>query len=189
MLIYKFMPGYVIHLAIGKVYEKKNEIKNIKDFEKGIIAPDMTDNKSKTHYGPYSSMPNFNKYIIEHGINNEYDKGYLLHLISDYLYYNYFLKKWDNKIYNDYDILNKKIMEKYELTIPEEIKKYAKFKDGELTWINEKGLYKFIEYFNKINLEQIVKKKSDEEIKKELTDNFLDYIKPKKIIDESEKEL
>ena len=36
------MPGFVIHIAIAKEYERKhkNEIKNTEEFIKGAIAPD-----------------------------------------------------------------------------------------------------------------------------------------------------
>ena len=45
------MPGYMIHLAVGKVYAENNKIEDIKVFEKGIIDPDMIEDKSKSHYG------------------------------------------------------------------------------------------------------------------------------------------
>ena len=35
------MPSFVIHLAIGKEYIKKNKIKNEKEFLRGSIAPDF----------------------------------------------------------------------------------------------------------------------------------------------------
>lgn len=34
------MPGYMIHLAVGREYMKNNKIDDVKSFEKGIIAPD-----------------------------------------------------------------------------------------------------------------------------------------------------
>ena len=81
------MPGYVIHLAVGKVYSKENNINNIESFEKGIIAPDLVKDKRKSHYGPSSSNPDLNGYLRARKIKNEFDEGYFLHLVTDYLFY------------------------------------------------------------------------------------------------------
>ena len=43
------MAGYVIHLAIGKEYAKKNRVKNESDIIRGSIAPDLKD-KKQSHY-------------------------------------------------------------------------------------------------------------------------------------------
>ena len=32
------MPGYVIHLAVGKIYSQNNKIEDLNSFEKGIVA-------------------------------------------------------------------------------------------------------------------------------------------------------
>ena len=56
------MPGFTIHLAVGKRYieKHKKQIKNENDFMKGTIAPDLDKdfsqiekNKSKSHYGKW----------------------------------------------------------------------------------------------------------------------------------------
>lgn len=45
------MPSFNIHLAVAKRYlDKHNDIKNTLDFYKGSIAPDLTNDKYKTHY-------------------------------------------------------------------------------------------------------------------------------------------
>lgn len=44
------MPGFQIHIAIGKRYIKKHKIENTKDFLRGTIAPDFVEDKSKSHY-------------------------------------------------------------------------------------------------------------------------------------------
>ena len=43
------MAGFVIHLAIGQEYAKRKEIKNIEEFLRGCIEPDLQD-KSTSHY-------------------------------------------------------------------------------------------------------------------------------------------
>ena len=163
------MPGYVIHLAIGKVYQRNNNIKDIESFEKGIIAPDLAKSKAMSHYGPYSSNPGLSKYLKEHGINNEYDEGYFLHLASDYLFYSKFLNSWSDKIYEDYNILNNEIVDKYGITIPKEIEYIIQPKEGKLNILNREDVHKFIETVGKINYRELVKKYNktyDKDIKK-----------------------
>lgn len=164
------MPGYIIHLAVGKIYSKNNKIEDIKNFEKGIVEPDMAENKSESHYGPNSSHPDLNRFIKINGISNSYNEGYFLHLVTDYLFYNKFLKSWDSVIYEDYNRLNARIVHKYRITIPKEIQKVVQFKDGELSLLNEEELYKFINSVGKLNVRKIILKKDDlqRQIDKEL---------------------
>lgn len=151
------MPGYTIHLAVGKVYQQNNEIIDVESFEKGIIAPDLSKDKGKSHYGEYSSNPDLDRYLRERNITNEFDEGYFLHLVTDYLFYNKYLKKWDKFIYDDYDKLNNKLIEKYRITIPKELLDVVKTKDGELTVLNEADIYKFIDAVGRINVRKMLK--------------------------------
>lgn len=152
------MPGYIIHLAVGSVYLQNNKIENLESFYKGIIEPDMITDKTKSHYGPSSSQPGLNKFIKLNGISSNYEEGYFLHLLTDYLFYNRFLKKWDSKIYNDYDKSNERIKEKYKIIIPEQIEDIVQFKTGKLEVLNEEELYRFIECVGKINVREIISK-------------------------------
>lgn len=152
------MPGYMIHLAVGSVYLQKNKIEDIESFKKGIIAPDKISDKMKSHYGPNSSNPGLNNFIELNGISSNYNEGYFLHLLTDYLFYNRFLKKWDSNIYNDYDKSNKRIKEKYKISIPKEIENIVQFKTGKLEVLDEKELYRFIECVGKINVRKIISK-------------------------------
>lgn len=151
------MPGYVIHLAIGKVYEQNNQIKDIESFERGIIAPDLSKDKRKSHYGPYSSSPDLDRYLRERKITNEFDEGYFLHLVTDYLFYNKFLKRWDEHIYDDYDKLNDRIIKKYNIVLLKELLKKVKIKEGELEVLDEAGIYRFIEAVGKINIREMLR--------------------------------
>ncbi len=170
------MPGYVIHLAIGSVYSKNNNIQDIKSFQKGIIDPDIIKDKSKSHYGSYSSNPNLNRFIRERGITTSYEEGYFLHLVSDYLFYKKFLKSWNTVIYEDYDKLNARIIRKYGIEIPEEAKPVIRFKDGELSFLKEEEIYRFIEAVGKIGIRQIVSQKDSDyerKISSQLDDTIL----------------
>ena len=155
------MPGFVIHLAVGKVYEKNNQINDIETFEKGIIAPDLVGDKSKSHYGPASNSPDLNKFVQTNGMEDNYNEGYFLHLVTDYLFYNRFLKSWNPEIYEDYDKLNRRLMEKYGVVIPEEIQEIVKWKDGALSCLDEEEICQFIESVGKIKIRQIVLEKDD----------------------------
>lgn len=154
------MPGYVIHLAVGKVYSKENNIDNIESFEKGIIAPDLVKDKRKSHYGPSSSNPDLNGYLRARRIRNAFDEGYFLHLVTDYLFYNKFLNSWNEHIYDDYDRLNERIIKKYNIVIPKELVEVVKTKDGELELLSEEEIYRFIDIVGKINIRKILKEKN-----------------------------
>lgn len=129
------MPGFVIHLATANEYIRKhpNEIKNKTDFTKGSIAPDLTTKEGKkiTHYGPSSAEVGLRNYLVKNDIKSDYDKGYFLHLITDYLFYNKLLECTSKEIYNDYDILNNFLIQKYEIKIPKEIENNVFYKSGD----------------------------------------------------------
>ena len=148
------MPGYTIHLAIAKKHFEKNDIKNQNEFLKGAISPDLLD-KSISHYGESSSSPDFNKFLETNSLDSEYNQGYFLHLITDYLFYNKFLKKFSNEIYRDYDKLNEFLINKYNLEIPSEIKSIVKFGQGEPKILNRESICKFIEVVASIDIKKI----------------------------------
>ena len=57
------MPGFVIHIAIGEEYLRKHNLNYSKEFIKGTVAPDFTDDKSKTHYGKSPRYTNLKKFL------------------------------------------------------------------------------------------------------------------------------
>ena len=126
------MAGYVIHLAVAEAYIKKHpkDIDDYNQFVEGVIFPDSVSDKSITHYGEKSSKVNLKWFLKENKINNDYNKGYFLHLVTDYIFYNKFLVCFSKDIYNDYDILNKKLQEKFDVKIPENIKEKIFYKEG-----------------------------------------------------------
>lgn len=149
------MPGYVIHLAIAKEYARNHRVKDEKEFFKGTLAPDLLaqDNKNKTHYSKEGSpKTDLKMFLKENKINDSYMEGYFLHLIVDHLFYNYYFPNYSKKLYNDYDITNKELIEKYEIKLPEEIKECVKFKDGELEVLEREKLYQMIEEIPKRRL-------------------------------------
>lgn len=82
------MPGYVIHLAVAEEYlrKHKNKGEEYEEFIKGVIYPDSIVPKSKTHYGKESSLSNVFEFLKVNKINNSFNRGYFLHLLTDYLF-------------------------------------------------------------------------------------------------------
>ena len=153
------MPGYVIHLAVAKVYEKKYGIKDIKKFEQGVIAPDQNKNKLISHYGPDSSHPGLEKFLNQKGIEDEFDEGYFLHLVTDYLFYNKFLEKFDNRIYDDYDKLNASLIKRYNIVLSPEIVDVVNKREGEPVVLNEEELCSFMDFVGNLDIRSLVAEK------------------------------
>ena len=116
----------------------------------------MTDDKTKTHYGKSPAYTNLKNYLLKNEINTTFDEGYFLHLVTDYLFYNYYLNYLEKpQIYNDYDYTNKNIIEKYNISIPENIKDKVFFKEGIPKILTLELAYKVIEEISSMDLEKI----------------------------------
>ena len=152
------MAGYVLHLAIGEEFIRlhPNEVKDYDAFIEGIIAPDGVADKSLTYYGPRSSMVNLKSFFEERDIKKDFDKGYFLHLVTDYLFYNKFLEKFSKQvIHNDYDILNAEIKNKFQVKIPKRIEDRICYKEGKTEILDLQKTIKFIKDVAKYDLEGI----------------------------------
>ena len=156
------MPGYVIHIAVANEYIRKNNLRNPEEFIRGVIAPDDVEDKSLTHYGKYSSRTNLKQYLDANEINTDFDKGYFLHLLTDYLFYNYyFITPRTVMFYQDYDRTNQELILKYHVQLPERLQKFANCnneEEPEILKIDE--LEKMIDEISDLDLE-----KSEREIK------------------------
>lgn len=152
------MAGYVIHIAIAQEYLRKNNIKYNIDFIRGSIQPDLTNDKTKTHYGKSPAYTNLKKFLLNNNIGTNLNKGIFLHLITDYLFYNYYLEFFSKQyIYDDYDISNKSIIDKYNVKILDDIKDNIFFKEGQLKILTFPLIYRIIDEISNINLEQTKK--------------------------------
>lgn len=141
------MAGYVIHLAVAEEYIKKheNEIKDYNQFVNGVIYPDSVSDKSLTHYGPKSSKVHLKKFLENNSLESDYNKGYFIHLITDYIFYNHFLSYFSKNIYNDYDILNEYLIKKYKISIPKSIEEDIFYKEGNLSILSLEDIVDFID--------------------------------------------
>lgn len=125
------MPGYVIHLAIAEEYLKKhNKKENYNEFIEGIIYPDMTKDKFKTHFGNGSSNTNLYKFLTHNKLDSSFNRGQFLHLLTDYLFYNQYIEYFSTEIYSDYDLLNQKLINLYNVKIPTQVKNQVFYKDN-----------------------------------------------------------
>lgn len=180
------MPGYTIHIAIAKQYLKKHglEIKNEAEFINGSIAPDMNEkldgpaeDKNITHYGKWGKYE-VTTYIDEFLKDTEIDiqqdfwKGYFLHLITDHYFYNQYFKeehqrmiKNNDRFYYDYDCLNEELIEEYNLTILDNIKQYINLYNDEPKYLKKLKVVDFIDNISNIDIQEkinIIKEKGME---------------------------
>ena len=151
------MPGYVIHLAIAEKYLEKNINEKDNEFIDGVIYPDEVDNKYKTHYWNEMRSVNLYNFLKAHKIDTSFNRGYFLHLLTDYLFYNRYIEYWSTDIYTDYDLLNPYLLKKYHVELPTRIKKYV-YTDVEgksLKILSKEVVDKFIKDLSNLNLEKI----------------------------------
>jgi len=145
------MASINIHLAIAKIYIERNNVRDPDAFYRGTVEPDLTDKKDATHYGTLLTAPelsswdclkdrvNLSEFLAVNIIDNDYNRGYFLHLLTDYKFFREFLGekfltnvvKYEFMIdlYHTYDILNPYLIEKYNLEsieIVHDIKKNVK---------------------------------------------------------------
>lgn len=159
------MPGFAIHLAVAYEYLRKNsnDIINKKEFINGVVAPDLVKDKYESHYGNYgTSHIGLNTAIYSMNANTDFDKGYLLHLITDEdFYHNYFINEtkyiYENNtnFYNDYDCTNKYIIKYFENEyIPSEALNLMKIKDENPKILKIDKIIEFIDKLSSIKLEE-----------------------------------
>ena len=156
------MPGYVIHLAVAEEYlrKHKNNNENYNEFIEGVIFPDGVKDKSLTHYGKGSSKTNLYAFLEDNKIDTSFNRGYFLHLLTDYIFYNRYITIFTNDMYNDYDILNKELLEKYKVVLPEKVKSQVFFKDepySNLKILSIDMVNKFINEVSSMSLDDVEK--------------------------------
>lgn len=176
------MPGFTIHLAVAKRYieKHKNKIINEEEFYKGTVRPDLNkdytgicEEKEKTHYGVMGNKNDgsfdchIDEFLSEKDtvLNNDFYKGYLLHLLTDYYFYTkYFNKELlelihnNDKFYYDYDCINKELEDRYNIEYIANTKKFTNYSNGEPKYLKLDKMINFIEDFSDIDLEQEIEK-------------------------------
>ena len=161
------MPGYVIHLAVAEEYLKKHKEKHEEydEFINGVIFPDSIKDKLTTHYGEKSSVSNLYEFLKENKIESSFKRGHFLHLLTDYLFYNRYIDRMSKDMYNDYDILNKVLIEKYDVKLPKSVKESVFFKEGKLVILSLELITKMIDDISDLDLDDVEKEVNKEPIK------------------------
>lgn len=156
------MPSYVMHIAIAQEYLKRHK-EDREQFINGTIFPDVTTDKSLTHYGKSPAYTSLKRFLENNKLDNSFIKGHFLHLITDYLFYNKYLDRLVKDIlYNDYDILNKDLIEKYEVILPENVLDKIFYKTGNALILNMELACRVIDEISKLEIEIVEKEvKSD----------------------------
>lgn len=137
------MASAVIHLAIAKKYLKQHKSLNDEEVIKGTLYPDAMVNSIELHYpkspiiskyaiGVYNKVDLF-AFLEEHPILNDFELGWFLHLVTDYLFFlecftNDYLKsinveEFCKELYHSYDCLDSYLFTKYHIT-KEDFKDY-----------------------------------------------------------------
>lgn len=151
------MAGYIIHIAIAQEYLKKHNRDYDIDFIRGSVIPDFTCDKSQTHYGKSPAYTNLKGFLNKNEVTNSKKEGEFLHLVTDYLFYNYYLKLFNKEdLHHDYDILNKNIIDKYDVSIIEEIKDKVYFADGNVKVLNLAYAYKIIDEISNLDIYNVI---------------------------------
>ena len=153
------MPSFVIHIAVANEYLRKHNKKESKEeFIKGNLEPDLANNKKSAHYCERISYIYLDKFLEENKIEDSFDRGYFLHLVTDYLFYNKYLDYYvKDKLYNDYYILNKEIIEKYNVELIDKIKEFMILKEGKLEVLNIDMIHRLIEEASSLDLDVVAK--------------------------------
>ncbi len=157
------MPGFVIHLSAAKVWldKHKGSVKEPDQFLRGVIEPDLL-RKPFSHYGEDTTAPGLDRYIACNDMESDFCRGYFFHLLTDHLFYNEYLNNfvWKPEVYDDYDRLNKLLMEEYGIDLPDSVRSAVRFKDGSLEVFNYESIKGFIETVGNIDLEQYIKQRT-----------------------------
>lgn len=100
---------------------------------------------------------NLYNFLKENKIDTRFNRGYFLHLLTDYLFYNKYIEYWSTDIYTDYDLLNPYLLKKYDVKLPNKIKKYVHVaeQDKSLKILSKEVIDKFIEDLSNLDLEHI----------------------------------
>ncbi len=151
------MASSMIHIAVANELNKTLK-RDPKKLLIGTIAPDISknigENKVKSHFldNENTDIPNLNKFLKKYktNLNDDFVLGYYIHLLTDYLWFKYFMTEISDEnyivkldgtkvkcngkmllmyIYNDYTNLNIKLIDEYNLDLKIFYSKLPEFKN------------------------------------------------------------
>ncbi|MBQ6841145.1 MAG: hypothetical protein IJO63_03420 [Bacilli bacterium] len=184
------MASPVIHLAIAKKYLEKNTFLNYKNVIDGTLYPDTVDDNGKSHYTDINrgsdnvshvrGKVNLYKFLAEHESLSDFELGWFLHLVTDYLFFeecftteyllNNSYESFCKDLYFAYDCLNTYIPEKYHITEDDYTNYPSEYYPGvpyQNCILPKNMIDKFINRVSSLNLDEYIKKirKSKKNIK------------------------
>ncbi len=133
----------------------------------------VSDDKNSHHFGLNYKTDNiieymkkkvdFNLFFNQNDINTSFLRAYFLHLLCDYYFFGEYISdeklsnlSFDEAVkigYNDYDLITPKLISKYNLIIPDQIKSIISRKGiGEIKILKEDTVDEFIDNMSKIDL-------------------------------------
>lgn len=170
------MASFVVHMCVAKKINEKLKL-NDKKFLLGSIIPDISkitqEDKHYTHFIDekeisFNNNINLDKFIAKYKnhIKDDFVLGYYVHLYTDYLWYNFYVKDFINAkeihlldgkvidnssenyvkyVYSDYDNLNEMLIKKYKLNLELFDQELDKI-DSIIEEINYNSIQKFINW-------------------------------------------
>jgi len=171
------MASPAMHLAIAKKYIEKHSKINYKEFIKGTLYPDATKDSIELHYPKSSAISEFAisvydkvnlyEFLTKHPYLNDFELGYFLHLVTDYLFFhecfsngyltNTTTKDFCKELYHTYDCLDSHLFTKYHIT-KEQYQEYPHlYYPGipyEKCLLSKEVVDKFIKRVSSINLKK-----------------------------------
>lgn len=170
------MPCFSIHLAVAKKYLELHNEEDSSKFLEGTIAPDISKDKNASHYGEnyvttnvmlyMKKKTNLVKFLESNKIDNSFQRGYFLHLICDYKFFDYYIdspilktKSFEEIVklgFLDYDRISGELLEKVDLAslgLPKKILDMMTRSDGkEPELLDKSHIYRFIDEMSQIDL-------------------------------------
>ncbi len=169
------MACLAMHLAIAQKYCEKHSQEDERVFCEGAIAPDIAPDKVVSHYGikmPINSVKDMLDSKIDIvacsqdlDMSVPYDRAKYLHLVTDYLFYNYLYDEkleilppgeLNKSLYNDYDFVTNYIIHNYNISIPEQVAHLVQAKEGvgDFRFFGKKATDKFIDLVSALDMQQ-----------------------------------
>ena len=169
------MPALTVHLAIAKKYLESHPEEDEESFISGSIAPDFGYDKFSNHYGKVFDkitcleeyvclMVDYNEYLKHNKLDTSYNRGFFLHLVTDYIFYYDFLNNNHiknlnlNEIikigYEDFDSINSYLIQKYDLKIPDIANDVIEYSDDEPKILKKEEIVDFIEFIGTVDLKK-----------------------------------
>ena len=174
------MASLILHQIIGEKYCNINNIDNPQKFLKGNIAPDIAPNKDTgqykeprpifTYYDAAKDRVNLHTFCKSNKIDNDYNLGYFLHLVTDHIFYNILIadnpqfiefctkpyKQSSAQMYTEYDRVANYLLQLFPQTDLTILPKAAiNTLNEKLQILDENKLIEFISICSNINLQQL----------------------------------